>query len=193
MSGRTAHNGNGTVNVNDGLRLNGTLRVNGIERKVAEADLDISLLDYLRERLELTGTKNGCGTGACGACTVLVGGRARRSCITKVSAVIGSEITTIEKLEQPDGTLHPVQQAFVDAGAIQCGFCTPGMVLAAVSLLRKKSRPTRDEIRRGMQANLCRCTGYQQIVDAVELAAERMAGADMASAREVTGDGASKL
>ncbi len=148
--------------------------VNGIPRLPAEKDLELSLLDYLRERLDLTGTKNGCGTGACGACTVLVDGRAKRSCITRVSAVIGSEITTIEGMEGPDGGLHPIQQAFLDAGAVQCGFCTPGMVLAAASLLNRKPRPTREDIRKGMNANLCRCTGYQQIMDAVELAARRM-------------------
>ncbi|MFP4617301.1 MAG: (2Fe-2S)-binding protein [Spirochaetaceae bacterium] len=150
------------------------LIVNGTARAVEKEDLEISLLEYLRERLELTGTKNGCGTGACGACTVLIDGKAKRSCITKVSAVLGKEITTIEGLEGPDGTLHPIQQAFIDAGAIQCGFCTPGMVLAAYSLLQKNPTPTREQIRKGIQTNLCRCTGYQQIVDAIELASGRM-------------------
>ena len=150
--------------------------VNGLLRPLTEEDLDLTLLDFLRERLDLTGTKNGCGIGACGACTVLVDGKAKRSCITRVSDVLGSEITTIEGMEGPDGGLHPIQQAFLDAGAIQCGFCTPGMVLAAASLLNRGPRPTREEIRKGMQANLCRCTGYQQIIDAVELAARRMAG-----------------
>jgi len=146
------------------------ITVNSRECSLEAFELDMSLLDYLRERLELTGTKNGCGTGACGACTVLIDGVARRSCITKIAKVVGSHITTIEGLEGPDGSLHPVQQAFIDAGAVQCGFCTPGMVLSAVSLLKKNSNPSREEIRRGINGNLCRCTGYQQIVDAVESA-----------------------
>jgi carbon-monoxide dehydrogenase small subunit len=155
--------------------MSNELTVNGTVRTVAEEDLEITLLDYIRERLELTGTKNGCGTGACGACTVLVDGQAKRACLTKVSAVLGKEITTIEGMERTDGSLHPIQQAFVDVGALQCGFCTPGMVLAAYSLLRKRPEPTREQIRKGLQANLCRCTGYQQIIDAVERAAEMMA------------------
>ena len=148
--------------------------VNGVEHALTETDLNMTLLDYIRERLNLTGTKNGCGTGACGACTVLIDDAARRSCLTKVSSVAGKRITTIEGLEQKDGTLHPIQQAFIDAGAIQCGFCTPGMVLSAYSLLLKNKQPSREEIRKGINANLCRCTGYQQIVDAVEQASKTM-------------------
>jgi len=150
------------------------ITVNGIEHPLSEADLQISLLDFIREKLNLTGTKNGCGTGACGACTVLIDDAARRSCLTKLGSVVGKRITTIEGLEQKDGTLHPIQQAFIDAGAIQCGFCTPGMVLSAYALLLKKKRPSREEIRKGINANLCRCTGYQQIVDAVEQASRTM-------------------
>jgi len=150
------------------------ITVNGIEHPLSEADLQISLLDFIREELNLTGTKNGCGTGACGACTVLIDDAARRSCLTKLGSVVGKRITTIEGLEQKDGTLHPIQQAFIDAGAIQCGFCTPGMVLSAYALLLKKKRPRREEIRKGINANLCRCTGYQQIVDAVEQASRTM-------------------
>jgi aerobic carbon-monoxide dehydrogenase small subunit len=150
------------------------ITVNGIEHALNETDLNMSLLDYIRERLDLTGTKNGCGTGACGACTVLIDDAARRSCLTKVGSVAGKRVTTIEGLEQNDGTLHPIQQAFIDAGAIQCGFCTPGMVLSAYSLLLKSRRPSREEIRKGINANLCRCTGYQQIVDAVEQASKTM-------------------
>ncbi len=164
--------------------MNKELTVNKVVRQVAQEDLEITLLDYIRERLELTGTKNGCGTGACGACTVLVDGQAKRSCITKVSAVLGKEIITIEGMEGHDGGLHPIQQAFIDAGAIQCGFCTPGMVLAAYSLLRRKPQPTREDIRKGMQANLCRCTGYQQIIDAVESAATVMAGEPLVELQE---------
>lgn len=150
------------------------ITVNGVEHSLSETDLNMTLLDYIRERLDLTGTKNGCGTGACGACTVLVDDTARRSCLTKVSSVAGQRITTIEGLEQKNGRLHPIQQAFIDAGAIQCGFCTPGMVLSAYSLLLKNKRPSREEIRKGINANLCRCTGYQQIVDAVEQASKSM-------------------
>lgn len=151
-----------------------TITVNSVTHTLEDFELEMSLLDYLRERLELTGTKNGCGTGACGACTVLVDGTARKSCILKVSKVVGRHITTIEGLEGSDGSLHPVQQSFIDVGAIQCGFCTPGMVLNAVSLLTKNPNPSREEIRKGMSGNLCRCTGYQQIVDAVETASEKM-------------------
>jgi len=150
------------------------ITVNGVEHALSKSDLNMNLLDYIRERLNLTGTKNGCGTGACGACTVLSDDAARRSCLTKVSSVAEKRITTIEGLEQTDGTLHPIQQAFIDAGAIQCGFCTPGMVLSAYSLLLKNRRPSREEIRKGINANLCRCTGYQQIVDAVEQASKTM-------------------
>ncbi len=152
----------------------GALTVNGLRREVRAEDADLSLLEYLREVLGLTGTKNGCGVGACGSCTVAVNGQGRRSCRTRVSEVLGKDVVTIEGLEGPDGSLHPVQQAFVDAGAIQCGFCTPGMVMSAYALLLRDPSPDRQAIRTALSGNLCRCTGYQQIVDAVELAAERM-------------------
>jgi carbon-monoxide dehydrogenase small subunit len=148
--------------------MSDSITVNGREYLLGEEELELTLLEYLRERLELTGTKYGCGVGACGSCTVLIDGAARKSCVLPVRKAAGREVTTIEGLRQPDGTLHPVQQAFIDAGAIQCGYCTPGMVLAAVSLLRRKPSPSRDEIRKALSGNLCRCTGYQQIVDAVE-------------------------
>jgi carbon-monoxide dehydrogenase small subunit len=151
-----------------------TVTVNGKQVTVAEADLALTLLRFLRERLDLTGTKNGCEKGVCGACTVVVNGASRRACKLPMSSVLGAEILTIEGLASEDGTLHPIQQAFVDAGAIQCGFCTPGMVMTTYALLKKKSRPIREEIRRALSGNLCRCTGYIQIMDAVELAAERM-------------------
>ncbi|MDY7028842.1 MAG: (2Fe-2S)-binding protein [Spirochaetota bacterium] len=153
---------------------NTSITVNGSRYDLNENQLRIKLIDYLREELGLTGVKNGCGTGVCGACTVLVDGMPRRSCMTAVDSVKGKEILTIEGLENSDGTLHPVQQAFLDAGAVQCGFCTPGMVLTALAFLRKNPDPSREQIRLAMNANLCRCTGYQQIVDAVELAANRM-------------------
>lgn len=151
-----------------------TVTVNGIVRTVHEADMEMSLLNYLRERLDLTGTKNGCEVGACGACTVVIDGQGKRSCRTKLSSVIGKEIITIEGLESPEGDLHPIQQSFIDAGAIQCGFCTPGMVMSAYALLLREKRPDREKIRKAMSGNLCRCTGYQQIIDAVEMASKRM-------------------
>jgi carbon-monoxide dehydrogenase small subunit len=132
------------------------------------------LSTWLREDLALTGTKLGCGIGVCGTCTVLVDGEAKRSCKLTLKDVLGKEITTIEGLAQEDGTLHPLQQAFIAAGAIQCGFCTPGMVLSALALLLKNHHPTRAEIRQAIKGNICRCTGYQQIVDAVEDAAKIM-------------------
>lgn len=160
-----------------------TLFVNGVEREPDPRDLESSLLEYLRERLDLTGSKNGCGVGACGACTVLVDRVARRACVTPLKSVLGKEILTIEGLSGPEGGLHPLQQAFLDAGAIQCGFCTPGMVMSALALLLKNPNPSRPEIRAALAGNLCRCTGYQQILEAVELAAARMRG------EEATEDG----
>lgn len=146
-----------------------------VNNKVYESyDSKRNLAEWLREELYLTGTKIGCGIGVCGSCTILVEGEAKRSCLLKLETVEGKSITTIEGLSAADGTLHPLQQAFVDAGAIQCGFCTPGMVLSALALLLKNHHPTRREIRQALQGNICRCTGYQQIVDAVERAAKIM-------------------
>ena len=137
-------------------------------------DLDVepsrTLLSVLRDELALTGTKYGCGEGQCGACTVLLGGHAVRACGTPVSAAAGHPITTIEGLER-DGRLHPVQQAFLDEGALQCGYCTPGMIMAAVSLLRGNSAPNEEQIVTGMQGNVCRCGTYPRIVAAVQRAA----------------------
>ncbi len=151
------------------------IEVNGDAISIPEGQEDRKLIDFLRVDLGLTGTKNGCGIGVCGACTVLVDGKPKRSCVTKLGQAAGKSVLTIEGLESPDGSLHPIQQAFIDAGAIQCGFCTPGMVLTAYALLAEKKNPYRKEIREALSGNLCRCTGYQQIVDAVELAAQRMA------------------
>jgi len=144
------------------------------------ADPERALLDVLREDLRLTGTKRGCDIGLCGSCTVLIDGKPKRACIVKMGSLNDSrstnhesQIVTIEGLSK-DGKLHPIQQAFIDCGAIQCGFCTPGMVLTAKALLDKNSNPTREEIRKAMAANLCRCTGYQQIVDAIENAARKL-------------------
>lgn len=150
------------------------ITVNGKVHEIPESDLEMSLIDYLRNKLDLTGTKNGCNIGVCGACTVLIDGSSKRSCILKLKKVIGKEIITIEGMEAKDGTLHPIQQAFIDKGAIQCGFCTPGMVMSSYSLLLQDKNPSRDRIKKAIAGNLCRCTGYQQIIDAVESAAEVM-------------------
>ena len=148
-----------------------TLEVNGRRYELSAADLEKPLLQYLREDLDLTGAKNGCGIGVCGACTVLLDGAPVKACRLSLGAVAGRALLTIEGLEGPAGPLPPLQQAFLDAGAIQCGFCTPGMVLTAHAFLLKTPVPTRAQIRRAISANLCRCTGYQQIVDAIEAAA----------------------
>lgn len=146
------------------------LHVNGREVEVPESQGDRRLIDYLREDLDLTGVKNACDTGACGACTILVDGNAERICTKRVRDFQGRKVLTIEGLAARDGSLHPLQQAFIDCGAIQCGFCTPGMVLAAHAFLSRNPHPTREAIRRAIVANLCRCTGYQQIIDAIERA-----------------------
>jgi aerobic-type carbon monoxide dehydrogenase small subunit (CoxS/CutS family) len=150
------------------------LHVNGSKRRV-EAEADRSLLNVLREDLDLTGSKYGCGEGQCGACTVLIDGQATRSCVTRVGAVAGKKIVTIESLES-GGKLHPVQQAFVETGAMQCAYCTSGMVMSAVALLSKKSDPTPQEIVRFMDGNICRCGTYPRIVAAIQKAARVMKG-----------------
>ena len=132
------------------------------------------LLDVLREELHLTGTKEGCGIGECVACTVLLNGRPVNSCLILAGQAQGSEITTIEGVETEDGDLHPLQEAFLEEGAVQCGFCTPGMILSALSLLRKNPGPTEDEIKEAISGNLCRCTGYKQIVEAIQAAAVKL-------------------
>lgn len=132
-----------------------------------ETPPDRRVVDLLREDLGLTGTKEGCGQGDCGACAVLVDDESRLSCLMLAAQLEGRNVVTIEGLER-EGRLHPAQAAFIDKGAIQCGFCTPGMVIAAVDLLTRNPDPSRDEIRGGLAGNLCRCTGYQKIVDAVE-------------------------
>ena len=144
------------------------------EKKEFETPADRRVVDLLREDLGLTGTKESCGMGECGACTILVDGMTRLSCLMLAAQVQGRSITTIEGLGSKE-ILHPVQKAFVEKGAVQCGFCIPGMVLASVDLLREHSVPTREEIREGLVGNLCRCTGYQKIVDAVEAAAPHLA------------------
>ncbi|MGD1099078.1 MAG: (2Fe-2S)-binding protein [Thermoplasmata archaeon] len=151
------------------------LRVNGTDHSVP-IDPDRSLLYVLREELRLTGTKYGCGEGECGACKVLVDGVAVRACQTPVGEAVGRSIVTIEGLAQGEH-LHPVQQAFVEAGAFQCGFCTSGMIIAAVSLLARSSQPSVEEIRAAMDGNLCRCGGYLRIIDAVQRASRLSSGA----------------
>ena len=145
------------------------LRVNGGVREV-DADPSTPLLDVLRDRLNLTGAKYGCGEGQCGACTVLVGGKAVRSCVTPVSTVKSQPVVTIEGLARGD-KLHPVQQAFLEAAAFQCGYCTPGMILGSVALLGAKPAPSETEIRESLEGNICRCGAYPRIIEAVRMAA----------------------
>lgn len=148
------------------------ITVNGKQMK-RRVDEDLRLIDFLREELGLTGVKEGCGVGECGACTVLVDGKSVLSCLTRVAQVDGKEVITVEGLSE-EGDLHPIQQAFVDTGGVQCGFCTPGFIMVAIELLERNPDPTREEIREWIEGNICRCTGYVKIVDAIELAAKRM-------------------
>jgi carbon-monoxide dehydrogenase small subunit len=148
------------------MRVPIQLKVNGMAYKM-EVEPRRTLLELIREDLELTGTKEGCGLGECGSCTVLLDRKPIKSCITLAVQANGREVTTIEGLEKADGTLHPLQQAFIDHGAIQCGFCTPGMILSAKGLLDENPRPTELEVRQAIAGNLCRCTGYQKIVEAI--------------------------
>jgi carbon-monoxide dehydrogenase small subunit len=144
--------------------------INGTPR-VLDVAPDRRVVDLLREDLGLTGTKEGCGSGECGSCTILVDGEARLSCLMLAAQLEGRTVTTIEGLADAGGGLHPIQQAFIDHGAVQCGFCTPGMILAAQDLLARNPTPTTEEIRVALSGNLCRCTGYAMIVDAVAEAA----------------------
>lgn len=136
------------------------------------AETQRTLLEVLREDLQLTGTKFGCGEGQCRACTVLINGRPVQSCLTPISAVEGKDVVTIEGLADGDN-LHPVQEAFLEADAMQCGYCVPGMILTATSLLEKNPSPSHEEIVEGMNGNLCRCCGYVNLINAVELAARK--------------------
>jgi aerobic-type carbon monoxide dehydrogenase small subunit (CoxS/CutS family) len=145
------------------------LEVNGRRRRI-DVDDQRSLLSVLRDDLDLTGAKYGCGEGQCGACTVLVGGKAIRSCVTAAASVAGKKVRTIEGLAE-NGRLHPVQEAFLEAQAMQCGYCTPGMILSAVALVESGTRPGRDEIVRAMNGNMCRCGIYSRVVSAIEAAA----------------------
>jgi aerobic-type carbon monoxide dehydrogenase small subunit (CoxS/CutS family) len=138
-----------------------------------DAPPDRRVVDLLREDFHLTGTKEACGEGECGACTILIDGESRLSCLMLAPQLEGRKVITIEGVSSGE-QLHPVQKTFVEFGAVQCGFCSPGMILSAVDLLRRNPDPTRTEIREGISGNLCRCTGYQKIVDAVEAAARKM-------------------
>jgi len=150
------------------------LHVNGNKLRI-DADTDRSLLSVLRDDLDLTGSKYGCGEGQCGACTVLIDGQATRSCITKLGAAAGKKITTIEGIEK-NGRLHPLQEAFLEADALQCGYCTPGMIMSSVALLSKNPNPSEQEIVRFMEGNVCRCGTYPRIVTAIRKAAQSMKG-----------------
>jgi len=148
------------------------LTVNGIQQKLAVSPEE-RLLDVLRDRLGLVGTKEGCGSGDCGACTVLMDGRPVTSCMVLAAAADGADILTIEGLEK-NGELHPLQKAFIEEGAVQCGFCTPGMILSSLALLQENPDPDDEAIKRAIAGNLCRCTGYARIFAAIKTAAERM-------------------
>jgi aerobic-type carbon monoxide dehydrogenase small subunit (CoxS/CutS family) len=163
-----------------------TLRVNGVAHQVA-AEPDRNLLGVLRDELDLTGSKYGCGEGFCGACTVVIDGRAIRSCHTSLSECAGKAITTIEGLER-DGKLHPLQEAFLNAGAMQCGYCTPGMIMNGYALLGRISSPTTEEIVRSVEGNVCRCGTYIRILQAIRQAAGAMkSGHGNKSLTEATG------
>jgi len=151
------------------------ITVNGGPRR-DWVDEDVTLLQYLREDLGLLGSKKACGAGECGACTVLLDGRPVYSCILLALQATGKCVETIESLARKDGTLHPIQEAFVAAGAIQCGFCTPGFIMSAKALLDANHHPSDQEIKEALAGNICRCTGYVQIIEAVRLAARKMYG-----------------
>jgi len=155
--------------------VNVTVTVNGV-RYSRDVEPRTLLVYFLREHLGLTGTHVGCDTSTCGACTVLLNGKAVKSCTVLAVQAEGAQITTVEGLAQGD-RLHPIQQAFWDEHGLQCGFCTPGMMLAAVDLLQRNPNPTEEQIRHALEGNLCRCTGYQHIVNAVQAAARAMSAA----------------
>ena len=141
----------------------------------ASAEASTSLLEFLRDTLEYKGTKLCCNTGECGACTVIYNGKPINSCVTLAADADGANITTIEGLAEGD-KLHPVQQAFIDTGAVQCGYCTPGFIISVKALLDRNQKPTAEDIEEAVSGNICRCTGYAKIVDAIQLAADKIAG-----------------
>lgn len=150
--------------------------VNGVER-TEEVEPRTLLVTFLRENLDLTGTHIGCDTGQCGACTVMLNGQTVKSCMVLAAQADGAEITTVEGLAQ-DGKYHPIQEAFWEKHGLQCGFCTPGMMMASIGILKRNPNPTEEEIREQLEGNLCRCTGYQNIVEAVQSAAAAMRSAN---------------
>jgi carbon-monoxide dehydrogenase small subunit len=158
--------------------MSGTLHLIEVEvngkRCSAQVPARLSLVDWLRDELRLTGTHVGCEHGVCGACSVMLDGEAVRACLMYAVQAHGHRVTTVEGLAQPDGSMSPLQDAFCEAHGLQCGYCTPGMLIAAQALLDANPRPTQEQIREAIGGNLCRCTGYQQIVEAVRLAASRL-------------------
>jgi len=160
-----------------------TVQVNS-KQYTREVEPRLLLSDFLRHELGLTGTHVGCEHGVCGACTVLLGGAAVRSCLMLAVQADGQELTTVEGLASADGTLHPIQAAFHEAHGLQCGFCTPGMIVRAWRLLQENPSPSEDEIRFGIAGNLCRCTGYQNIVKAIQFAAAKLNGVPFQEAAE---------
>ena len=149
-----------------------SINVNGINY-TKEIDPSIRLIDFLRDDLKLKGTKEGCGEGECGACTVIVNGKAINSCLMLASSADGKNVITIEGVSDKD-KLHPIQEAFMEVGAIQCGYCTPGMILSAKALLDEKPNASEEEIKVALSGNLCRCTGYKKIIQAVMLAQDKL-------------------
>jgi aerobic-type carbon monoxide dehydrogenase small subunit (CoxS/CutS family) len=147
-------------------------KING-KSVTAVAEASTSLLEFLRDTLEMKGSKLCCNTGECGACTIMFNGKPINSCVTMAADAIGAEITTIEGLANGD-ELHPVQQAFIDTGAVQCGYCTPGYIISVKALLDRTTKPTAEDIEEAVSGNICRCTGYNKIVDAIHLAADRI-------------------
>ncbi len=147
-----------------------------VNKKTVETEIEpyARLLDVLRDNFGFTGVKEGCGIGECGACTIIMNGKKVNSCMILAAQAQGAEILTIEGVGNPDGSMHPVQEAFLEKGAVQCGFCTPGMVISSYHLLEKNPDPSDDEIKAAISGNLCRCTGYKQIVNAVHSAADNM-------------------
>jgi carbon-monoxide dehydrogenase small subunit len=154
------------------LAINTTINGQSVS---ASAEPSTSLLDFLRDTLEYKGTKLCCNTGECGACTIIFNGKPINSCVTLAADANGAEITTVEGLADGD-KLHPVQQAFIDTGAVQCGYCTPGFIMSVKVLLDRTNKPTAEDIEEAVSGNICRCTGYTKIVDAINLAADRIAG-----------------
>jgi len=155
------------------------------KRVQLDAEPDARVIDLLREELGLTGTKEGCGRGECGACTILLDGKPVNACLLLAGKIIDREIQTIEGVAGADGGLHPIQEAFLDTGAVQCGFCTPGMILSTKALLEENARPEIAEIEEALSGNLCRCTGYGKIVDGVQEASRRMSAGDTGTNGEV--------